>query len=581
MKNSLILLVFTFLIFGCNKDTDTTDITQTGPFPVINVESSLTGIVTNEDGVPLEGADVAVAGQKLKTNNAGLFFVHKKLMNKNGEWVKVSLNGYVNGGKFAFQNLNNSNFLKIILLSKYINGTVISSSVGGTVNINGGGKIDFPEDAFVNASGQPYSGNVSVYHRKLTTTDKNIYEVMPGDLRATDKDGNARLLKTFGMLNVELIDQGGNKLNLAPGKSAKITLSVPSQLLGNAPNKIPLWHFNQENGLWVEEGTAELINGSYEGYVTHFSFWNCDLPTNYIKLSGCIADINAKAIQGMRIEISSTNWGISNGYTDDKGLFGGYVPSNENLILKLYDQCGIVKYSKNLGSLTSDTDLGKITIALTTPLKITGKLLDCNGIPLSSGLIIISNDTISLGQVQGNSDGTFEMILNNCQQLAFLTLTAYDYKDPLQSNPLSFQVTGTDMNIGEIIVCTSLDEYLQIISNNYSYIYNKLSFTKNASTYYLSGNSGNYGLYLAMSDISNNIGEMVYIEGGFPVNGTFKSFFCNFCISTDCGCNPDDKMNFLNFSTTGDYSVGTFDGTIKDSIGVLQPVTINFKAKFK
>ena len=582
MKNLFFVFLLSVLILSCKKDTDITDITQSGPFPIVNVESSLSGIVTNETGAPLSGATVTVAGQKYTTNKYGLFFVHKRLLNKNGEWVKASLNGYVTSGKFAYQNLNNSNFIKIPLISKFTNLKVISSLTGGVVDVNGGGKIEFPENAFITTSGQPYSGQVYIYHRKLSPADQSTYNIMPGNLRAADKDGNARILKTFGMLNVDLLDQSGNTLQLAPGKTAKISLTLPPGILGIAPNKIPLWHFDNETGLWKEEGEGILENGTYVGNVTHFSFWNYDVPSNYIKLSGCISDQNGKPVQGLSVYVSSTNFGTGYASTDDKGLFGGYVPNNDDLTIKIYDQCNTLLYIKDLGTLNTDTDLGKIIVNISDPIKITGKLLDCSGNALATGLVTLQDDSSTVAQVQSKADGSFEFVLNNCSKKNALKLTAYNYSDPLQSNPITVQINSSDINIGDIIVCSSLNEYLQVITGTSNYIYSVVNFTSQQNIYYLNGTTGNYGMYISMSSINNNIGEMTYIEGGYPENGVFKSLFCNFCPNTSCGCDPNDKMIFTNFSTTGDYSIGSFSGIVKsDSTGIGQPVTINFKAKLK
>ena len=72
---------------------------------------------------------------------------------------------------------------------------------------------------------------------------------------------------------------------------ADIVMPVPSEILNSAPATIPLWHFDEDLGSWVEEGQATLVNGEYVGQVSHFSFWNYDVPSNFIHLSGSIFNI--------------------------------------------------------------------------------------------------------------------------------------------------------------------------------------------------------------------------------------------------------------------------------------------------
>ena len=61
---------------------------------------------------------------------------------------------------------------------------------------------------------------------------------------------------------------------------------------------IPMWHFDEDQGTWVEEGEATLVNGEYEATLAHFSFWNYDVPSNFIHLSGSVFN-GGVPVQGM------------------------------------------------------------------------------------------------------------------------------------------------------------------------------------------------------------------------------------------------------------------------------------------
>ena len=53
---------------------------------------------------------------------------------------------------------------------------------------------------------------------------------MPGDLRGTDTSGRTVGLQTFGMVAVELEGSAGQRLKLASGKTATISLPIPAAL---------------------------------------------------------------------------------------------------------------------------------------------------------------------------------------------------------------------------------------------------------------------------------------------------------------------------------------------------------------
>jgi hypothetical protein len=80
-------------------------------------------------------------------------------------------------------------------------------------------------------------------------------------------------LQSFGMAIVELKDASGHPLQLAPGKKATLKLPAPA----NSPATIPLWHFNEKYGLWIQAGVATKTGDSYTAEVNHFSTWNLDL----------------------------------------------------------------------------------------------------------------------------------------------------------------------------------------------------------------------------------------------------------------------------------------------------------------
>ena len=52
----------------------------------------------------------------------------------------------------------------------------------------------------------------------------------------------------------------------------------------NGPSSIPLWHFNETYGIWVQQGIATKKGTIYEAEVNHFSTWNLDMEINAVEL---------------------------------------------------------------------------------------------------------------------------------------------------------------------------------------------------------------------------------------------------------------------------------------------------------
>lgn len=90
------------------------------------------------------------------------------------------------------------------------------------------------------------------------------------------------------MVGAELFDDTKQALQIASGYTAQITFPIPGPLAATAPANIPLWYFDETNGMWKEQGNAQVQGGNYVGNVSHFSFWNCDYPATLVQLEAIV-----------------------------------------------------------------------------------------------------------------------------------------------------------------------------------------------------------------------------------------------------------------------------------------------------
>ena len=141
--------------------------------------------------------------------------------------------------------------------------------------------VEIPPNSLIDtATGQPPGGPVQI---SLSTVDLNAAGQMPGDFSALDPNGRVVGMESFGAGSVE-IRSGGRSYNLKPGAKAKVTIPVDgTQLAGNAglPNRIPFLYYDEEKGVWTQEGEAQLAgsgpSAAYVKEITHFSPMNADI----------------------------------------------------------------------------------------------------------------------------------------------------------------------------------------------------------------------------------------------------------------------------------------------------------------
>lgn len=151
-------------------------------------------------------------------------------------------------------------------------------------------RITLPASALVDSSGNPAIGEATL---KLTPWDITSADLMamPGNGKAQALDGEMVELISAGMMTVDFYGSTGSHLQLATGKKANIQMDLPYSSVGgnslDVGSEIPLWHFDEAQGIWIEEGIGHVVASSSSSTglavtaeVAHFSTWNWDFKFN-------------------------------------------------------------------------------------------------------------------------------------------------------------------------------------------------------------------------------------------------------------------------------------------------------------
>jgi hypothetical protein len=325
MRSALGALITCFALswWACNKD-----ITPEGPGKIVDV--AFAGRVVDEAGAGLEGAQVRVGGELALTDANGVFRTKAVPLPNNNARINAYKIGYFDFSRAYYVEDGAGQTLTIQLLRKIQVGS-FQNSTGGTVNVPGGPTLKFP------AGATDGTGIVRVFARYLPPSDPNLHLRMPGDLRAIDADNQERVLATFGMIAVELSSASGDT-RMAAGKEAEISIPIDPTQAASAPTEMPLWHFDLEKARWIEEGKAQKIGNQYVGMVSHFSWWNCDIPLPLVTISGkVLLEGSQTPLANTYVAFTYDNYsGKCHGYTDLNGCFTGAVPADVPLTINVY-----------------------------------------------------------------------------------------------------------------------------------------------------------------------------------------------------------------------------------------------------
>jgi len=318
IKNTIgLLLLLTLSLSSCRKDIEEfipTSVTVPNLGRAVN--TNINGTIIDEAGEPIEGVGITIGNKQAKTDKNGIFILKEVLVPENHAYVIAEKSGYFHGSRTMVVEENGTHFAKIQLLENTPVGA-FGSDEGGTITRNGVELVFPPNSVAVNNAGD----DVQVALKYLDPSSDEVFEQMPGDLSGIRTDGSEAALATFGMIAVELTGPSGEKLQVADGFEVDIKIPLPASFVNAAPQTIPLWHFDEVEGIWKEEGQAELQGDFYVGKVNHFSYWNCDAPFPLVYMKGRVVDEDGNPMANIKVELKiTTDRYARSGFTNSDGI---------------------------------------------------------------------------------------------------------------------------------------------------------------------------------------------------------------------------------------------------------------------
>jgi Carboxypeptidase regulatory-like domain len=577
---SMILLLFAVL-YACQKtDSGGTGRGHQAEF----VRASLSGRVTDENNMPVTGANVTAGSTTIATDADGYFTVSNVYIDKNAAVIKVEKTGYFTGTKTIIAEVEKNNPVIIELIPKTVAG-IINGANGGEVTVPAsGGSILLEPNGVIDAqSNKAYTGAVTVSAYFIDPSAENFRQIMPGTLRGISANDEETGLQSFGMMAVELNGAGGEKLQIASGKKATLHFPIAEALRDQAPATIPLWSLDEYTGLWKEEGQATRQGNEYTGEVSHFSYWNCDVPFPIVNFTVTIQDQQGQPISGGEVVISSNATDAisisASGHTNAEGIVKGTLPANRSLLLKVFDKCRNLLAAKNIGPFSTETDLGTITANIqTSQVTVSGSVINCNSAPLANGYVLmeLENMYYSIPVTNGNFSQTIARC-GTAQTTA--TFKAYDIAGNSAGAAVGLTVTGNTLQTGQLTTCgTALNAYI--------------NYTVDGTSFFIDP-AGD-------SIVALMINSNVTAIGAFPKNDTTKTHLL-FQMSGERHAGVNNNVSVLYIykgdveyirdgtitaaiteygAGVGEYISGAFSGTAIDSArNRTVPVQCNFRVR--
>jgi len=369
------------------------------------------------------------------------------------------------------------------------------------------------------------------------------------------------------MAAVELTGASGELLQIATGQKATLTMPIPSTILSNAPATIPLWSFDEAKGLWKEEGQAIKTGSNYVGEVSHFSFWNCDVPNNYVQFNCTIKNSDGIPISQAIVKISEVG-NLANariGLTDSSGYVGGLIPANSQLLLEILPGyfCSTPIYSQNFNSGNTNVSLGVITVNSAQSLAtVSGTVTNCTGNPVTNGYIIsqIGNQYFSYAL---SNTGSFSFSSVLCNNTTNAVLIAEDLTSLQQSAPLNQTLVSGANALGNLQACgTSIQQYISFTIDGGTPI--EFTFPTDSIFHYGNGST----LTNTINGATNTASPQAFVNFSFTNAGIglgsvqLLETFGSSDLGTQTSQPASINVNITEYGAVGEFMAGNFTGTV-------------------
>jgi hypothetical protein len=555
MKPHYYFLSLLFLcLISCDKNSD---VLYLDPFHPDQEQfrSSLFIEVVNSSGNPLANTQIRIGNYKRETDNKGFLYLKDVLVGAS-TYLIAEKDGYFHASRRFYPTGGSSQYIKLIMLSDSRD-AFFSSGSGVALPVTGGITLHFPKNAYEFASGASYDGIVVVSAKVIAADDPNLSYKMPGDLTGIDVNGETGSLASMGMVAVELKSSEGSLLRLKAGTQVQMDMVIPTANVGKAPSIISMWYFDENEGIWKEEGSATLTGNVYTANVSHFSYWNYDAWFPAIKWGASFDFGNRGLASQLEVCITIISMNTTKcAYTNSEGMVCGLVAANELLLMEVKNECGDVIYSEEIGPFSDATKLGPITLSDLGMLLtiVLGQAVSCDGKPILNGAAIISVGDLTLYTPLDEASGTFNVSISTCEE-DDISVLVVDGKNNTYSIQQNFQYAPV-IDADTIPVCETNQELIDI---------EIVGFSKHYYFYFPSQGEDEHNFITATDNSQEGSHFVISFKGDKP--GVYIDDIHSYGIKVELPgegwftSNEDIIITVDKFGDVGDYIYGTLSGT--------------------
>jgi len=464
------ILVLLLAIGSCKKSKDTG--LPLEPDAAITVTTSISGRVLDENGNPVSGGTVRAGGRTASTDVNGSFLLTNASVKADAALIRVVKDGYFTAFRTIMASAGQVHQVVIRLNQRGVTGT-FNAQTGGTINL-GATSVQFSANSVATENGQPYTGTVNVHLYSFNPAAADFAVQMPGDLRGTNASGQQQGLQAMAMITCELTGANGERLNVASGQTAQISLPLSLPLQAAAPATLPLWFFDESTGLWKEEGAATRNGAVYTASVRHFTTWTAAIPFSTAVVAGRVMASGSPLSSG-EVSFRTTSpdsFRLATTMVDANGNFRLRVPAGVPLRLSVWSSCATLLSAAAAGPYPGGTvtNLGNVAVSgvHNASVLLNGTVTGCNNNPVALGFVhLVLNGRVYRAPI---ANGSYTFNFSLCSAGTYnAQLYAYDQTNSQQGATSAFSLSTGTSQTQHLSTCgTTVTEFVTVTADGFA-----------------------------------------------------------------------------------------------------------------
>jgi len=560
MKNliyfSLLLILVTT---ACQRENiDVISISEPIPSvdpPEIEIIGSLTGLVINSDGNPVEAVEVFLGNETTSTDAQGKFLFENTTLFKDGSLVSFEHPDYFTGNKRFYAFANELNQVEYQLTEKQEIST-FTPELGVTIELLGA-QIRIPSGPYLDAGGatiqEPVLANVDF----IPQNTSNFAATVPGDLTGYNLDNEKVCIHSLGLVYIELQTASGININLDSDKF----LDVELPLTENISEALSYWAWDSEQEHWLEIGAVIQAADRISFSTNRLQNLMIGYASEPVRIEGNLAAMSSSFDNTKMLVKDIPGYFTQSLRPTNTGSFATIIPQGEEHTIEVKHECAVSNQMFTIPAQSEPAILDPfMVINQEANIFVNGVTTQCGGAeaPFSFVLLELADE---FTVVKTDQNGIINFSFPNCSETT-IGITLINEETQFASDPLELTAIS-QIQLGNLEQCNPIQAGYNIAYTGFNWgseLKTSVFHSWEIST--ILGSETKYIYTTKMEDLISGVlyssGVYVFREGNniadysitFPTQGFSAKGTC------DLTSHYHDKINshrFHNFQ--GDITV--------------------------